>query len=169
MMEKGEKMKKETDKTMYVPFVKMTMIKEKEFPYSTEEIDRLEKVASFAKTILSGADREYLLVISMNPVNIPTAVEIVSVGTVNTALAEPREIFKHAILANASGIIMVHNHTSGRCVPSKEDIRITKRIEKAGKLLGIPLLDHVIIGDDYVSFLEEGILKPCESCLERIA
>ncbi len=53
---------------------------------------------------------------------------MLSIGTLNAALAEPREIFKHAILANAAGIVMVHNHTSGRCVPSSEDMEITKRI-----------------------------------------
>ena len=87
-----------------------------------------------------------------------TAIEVVSIGTVNAALAEPREIFKHAILANATGIVMVHNHTSGRCVPSSEDMEMTKRIEKAGNILGIPLMDHIIVGDGYFSFQTEGLL-----------
>lgn len=161
-------MKKKTDKTIYVSHIKMTMVKEKEFPYSTEELSGAEKAAAFAKTVLSGTDRECLLVISMNPANRPTAVEIVSVGTVNATLAEPREIFKHAILANASGIVMVHNHMSGRCIPGEDDIRITKRIEEAGILLGIPLLDHIIIGDEYFSFQEDGRLGPCRKYVERI-
>lgn len=164
-------MEKKTDRTIYVPFVKMAMVKEKEkeVPYEREEIGSPEKVAAFAKKILAGADREYLLVISIDSANKPTAVEIVSVGTINTALAEPREIFKHAILANAHRIIMVHNHTSGRCVPSNEDIRVTKRVEEAGELLGIALQDHIIIGDGYLSFMEEDLLKPCRDCIERIA
>ncbi len=162
-------MKSKADKTIYVPFIKISMVKEKEIPYAAEEISSPEKVAAFAKKILEGADREYLLVVSVDPANKPTAVEVVSVGTINAALAEPREIFKHAILANAYGIIMAHNHTSGRCVPSEEDIRLTKRIEEAGKLLGIPLLDHVIVGEGYYSFLEEGLLKPYPDCRERIA
>ena len=89
------------EETRYVPFVKMNMVREKEIPYAAEEMNSPEKVAAFAKRILAGADREHLLVISMDVANKPTAVEIVSVGTINSALAEPREIFKHAILANA--------------------------------------------------------------------
>lgn len=161
-------MEKKTDRTIYVPFVKMAMVKEKEVPYEREEIGNPEKVAAFAKKILAGADREYLLVISTDVANKPSAVEVVSVGTVNETLAEPREIFKHAILANAYGIVMVHNHTSGRCVPSSDDIRITKRMEEAGKLLGIVLLDHIIVGDEYFSFREEGMLEPCMSCMGKI-
>ena len=77
-----------------------------------------------------------------------------SIGTVNVSLAEPREIFKHSILNNAAGIILVHNHPSGDCEPSREDRRLTKRIEKCGELLGIEMYDHVIIGDGYYSFRE---------------
>ena len=115
------------EETRYVPFVKMNMVREKEIPYAAEEMNSPEKVAAFAKRILAGADREHLLVISMDVANKPTAVEIVSVGTINSALAEPREIFKHAILANAYRIVIVHNHVSGRCVPSDNDIRIDRK------------------------------------------
>ena len=143
----------------YVPFVRVRLVREREIPYAMEEIDGPEKVAAFTKKFLAGADREYLLVLSMDNIGKLAAIEVVSIGTVNTALAEPREIFKHAILANAAGIVMVHNHTSGRCVPSDEDMETTKRIEKAGKLLGIPLMDHIIVGDGYFSFRIEGLLE----------
>ena len=142
----------------YVPFVRVRMVRERELPYAMEEIDGPEKVAAFIRKFLAGADREYLLVLSMDNIGKLAAIEVVSIGTVNAALAEPREIFKHAILANAAGIAMVHNHTSGRCVPSSEDMETTKRIEKAGKLLGIPLMDHIIVGDGYFSFRTEGLL-----------
>ena len=140
-------MEKKAEDKSYVPFVRITMVKERELPYAMEEIDRPEKVAAFTRKFLAGADREYLLVLSMDNIGKLAAIEVVSIGTVNAALAAPREIFKHAILANAAGIVMVHNHTSGRCVPSDEDMETTKRIEKAGKLLGIPLMDHIIVGD----------------------
>ena len=142
----------------YVPFVRVRLVREREIPYAMEEIDGPEKVAAFTKKFLAGADREYLLVLSMDNIGKLAAIEVVSIGTVNTALAEPREIFKHAILANATGIVMVHNHTSGRCVPSDEDKETTKRIEKAGNILGIPLKDHIIVGDGYFSFRTEGLL-----------
>lgn len=96
--------------------------------------------------------------LSIDNAGMLAAIEVVSIGTVNATLAEPREIFKHAVLANAAGIVMVHNHTSGRCVPSEEDMAMTKRIEKAGKILGIPLMDHIIVGDGYFSFRTEGLL-----------
>ena len=144
----------------YVPLVRISMVKEKKVPYTSEIINGPEKAAKLAETILKDADREYLLVISVDSKGRPLAIEIVSIGTVNATLAEPREIFKHAILANAAGIILVHNHPSGDCTPSEEDEEMTRRINESGKLLGILVRDHVIIGDGYFSFLEEGdILK----------
>lgn len=138
----------------YVPLVRLTMVKEKELPYGGKRINEPELVAELAGQILKDADREYLLVISVDARSKPLAVEIVSIGTVNVSLAEPREIFKHSILNNAAGIILVHNHPSGDCEPSREDRRLTKRIEKCGELLGIEMYDHVIIGDGYYSFRE---------------
>lgn len=138
----------------YVPLVRLTMVKEKELPYGVKRINEPELVAELAGQILKDADREYLLVISVDARSKPLAVEIVSIGTVNVSLAEPREIFKHSILNNAAGIILVHNHPSGDCEPSREDRRLTKRIEKCGELLGIEMYDHVIIGDGYYSFRE---------------
>lgn len=139
----------------YVPLVRISMVKEKKVPYTSEVINGSEKAAKLAETILKDADREYLLVISVDSKGRPLAIEIVSIGTVNATLAEPREIFKHAILANAAGIILVHNHPSGDCIPSEEDEEMTRRISESGKLLGIPVRDHVIIGDGYFSFYEE--------------
>ena len=136
----------------YVPLVRISMVKEKKVPYTSEVINGSEKAAKLAETILKDADREYLLVISVDSKGRPLAIEIVSIGTVNATLAEPREIFKHAILANAAGIILVHNHPSGDCIPSEEDEEMTRRISESGKLLGIPVRDHVIIGDGYFSF-----------------
>ncbi len=140
----------------YIPLVRMTMVKEKEIPYETKQINSPEKVAELARRILEGADREYLLVISVDARSRPLALEIISIGTVNSAMAEPREIFKHAILNNAAGIILVHNHPSGDCKPSAADRQLTERIEKSGEILGIEVYDHVIIGDGYYSFEEEG-------------
>lgn len=147
-----------TEEKNYVPFVRIQMVKERELSYAMEDISRPEKVADLVKKVLADADREYVLALSLDAGMRLAAIEIVSIGTVNHAPVEPREIFKHAILANATGIIMAHSHTSGRCVPSNEDIQITRRIEKAGNLLGIPLIDHIIVGDGYFSFREEKML-----------
>ena len=87
---------------------------------------------------------------------------IVSMGTINASLVTGREVFKSAILSNASYVILLHNHPSGDPTPSKDDIILTKRIIETGNLIGIPLVDHIIIGDNrYVSFRESGYMdKP---------
>ena len=86
----------------------------------------------------------------------PLAFEIVSIGSVNSAFIVPREVFKHAIVNNAAGILLVHNHPSGDCKPSEDDLCITERIWKASDLLGIQVFDHVIIGEgNFYSFREQ--------------
>lgn len=96
---------------------------------------------------------------------------VVSVGTLNTALAHPREVFKSAVLSNAAGIILLHNHPSGNSYPSREDYNVTKRMLAAGEIMGIPVMDHVIVaGNDYYSFLEnENIIKKDGNYEEYIA
>jgi len=80
-------------------------------------------------------------------------------GTVNASVVSPREIFLEALSARAVQIILLHNHPSGDARPSKEDLNVTRRIEKAGGLLGISLTDHIIIGEHtYVSFREKNYL-----------
>ncbi|TLM97475.1 hypothetical protein FDZ73_24970, partial [bacterium] len=83
----------------------------------------------------------------------------VSIGSLNASLVHPRELFKNAIKKSAAALILVHNHPSGDPSPSREDIDVTRRLAEAGKLLGIEILDHVIIGDlKYVSLKEKGII-----------
>ncbi len=99
----------------------------------------------------------------------PLAMEIVSIGTVDMAPVNPREIFKHAILVSAANIIVIHNHTSGDCTPSLPDVELTERLIKAGEILGIPVADHVIVGDGYFSFREEDMRPKCEEDFLYIA
>lgn len=83
----------------------------------------------------------------------------VSRGSLNSSIVHPREVFKRAILLNASTIMLVHNHPSGEPEPSHEDIMLTNRLVEAGNLLGVKILDHIIIGDDvYFSFKEDGLM-----------
>lgn len=82
----------------------------------------------------------------------------VSRGTVNSSCLNPREIFMKALLCGAVGIIVTHNHPSGDVSPSTEDINVTKRIKQAGEIIGIGLLDHIIIGESYYSFLSNNML-----------
>lgn len=105
--------------------------------------------------ILGDCDRENIIVICLDSQNKPTNISIVGVGSITSAIAEPREIFKTAILSNSNSIIIAHNHPSGEIKPSHADIFLTKRLIKCGTLLGIKVLDHIIVGDkEYFSFKE---------------
>ena len=102
---------------------------------------------------------EVFILITLNTKNIITGYFEVHRGTINTSLVHPREVFKRALLNNASNIMVAHNHPSGDPNPSKEDIQITERLKEAGNLLGINLLDHIIVGEDkYMSLKEKGVL-----------
>jgi DNA repair protein RadC len=76
----------------------------------------------------------------------------------NQSIVHPRELFKTALLSSAAAIILVHNHPTGDPTPSREDIEITRRLKEAGEILGVKLLDHIVIGSSYISFVERGLL-----------
>jgi DNA repair protein RadC len=82
-------------------------------------------------------------------------------GTLDTSVVHPREVFRAAIAESAASLILVHNHPSGDPTPSPEDLTVTKQLAEAGRLLGIPVLDHVVVGDGrYISFVEAGLGLP---------
>ncbi|WP_148705295.1 RadC family protein [Methanosarcina siciliae] len=86
--------------------------------------------------------------------------EVVSIGSLNASIVHPREVFKSALLESSASVIMVHNHPSGDPSPSREDIMVTEKLVEGGKLLGIDILDHIIIGDGrYVSLKDEGFVR----------
>ena len=97
--------------------------------------------------------------ICMNAKNVITSVFELSHGNVNSSIVSVREMYQKALLANAVNIIVMHNHPSGDPSPSREDIEVTKRMVEAGKIIGIDILDHLIIGDkSYTSLKEKGYL-----------
>lgn len=103
--------------------------------------------------------QEYFLCITLNGANEVKFVRIVSIGLLNRTLVHPREIFADPIKDRAAAIIIAHNHPSGNLEPSAEDKEITERIKKAGEILGIELLDHVIFSENsFFSFKKEGML-----------
>lgn len=99
---------------------------------------------------------EYMYMICMNTKNKIIGVFEISHGSVNSSIVNPREVFQKALLANAVSIIVMHNHPSGDPTPSREDIEVTKRLVEAGKIVGVEVLDHIIIGDRYNSLKEKG-------------
>ena len=102
---------------------------------------------------------EYLYMMCLNTKNRIVGIFEISHGTVNSSVFGVREILQKALLANAVSIIMVHNHPSGDPSPSREDITVTERLSEGGKLVGIDLLDHIIVGDiGYTSLKEKGFV-----------
>lgn len=103
--------------------------------------------------------QENFVILCLDVKNYMTFFSIVHRGTVNSTSVHPRDIFQRAYLSNAVRIIIAHNHPSNNCTPSGNDQKFTKKVKECGDLLGIPLLDHIIVGrDTYLSFREENLL-----------
>lgn len=122
-------------------------------------MDNPESVANYFMEDLRHKDKECFMMLSLDGKGAIIKESTISIGTVNTSLASPREVFIEAIKNGAVSIILVHNHPSGNPTPSQNDLVVTRKMKEAGQLLGIALVDHIIIGDNsYVSLMEEKIL-----------
>ena len=141
-----------------IDLISLKLLKEKSMEYNFTSVKNPINVVKLAKKLIDEVDREYVLVLNLNTNLEPNSIEVCGIGSLSEAVIHPREIFKSAILSSASKIIMVHTHPSGHVEPSLEDIQTTRRIRKAGEILGIPLVDHLILGNDndYFSFTEHG-------------
>ena len=118
--------------------------------HKNETIQRPEEVAKLMRAVLMTDDeiqreKEHFWVIMVDTRNCVKNIELVSLGTVNSSLVHPREIFRRAIQEGACSIVIAHNHPSGDTTPSEEDLAVTKRLVKSGEILDIKILDHVII------------------------
>jgi len=102
--------------------------------------------------------KEHFIALHLDGKNRIACYDRVSLGSLNQSIVHPREVFKTACLTSAAAILLVHNHPTGDPSPSREDLDITRRIKEAGDLLGIKLIDHIIIGESYLSFVEQGLL-----------
>ena len=117
-----------------------------------------EDVYNLLKGELRDLKKETLKSLLMDAKNRVCAIRTVSIGDLTSSIANPREIFKDAVTASAASIIVAHNHPSGDPTPSSDDLEVTRRLDEAGKILGIELLDHIVIGDGrYVSLKERGL------------
>lgn len=125
----------------------------------TAQISSPSMVANYFMEILRHYKEEHFIVALLDAKCKLLAYENISKGSLTASIVHPREVYKIAIARSAYSIIVVHNHPSGDPTPSKEDIGITKRLKEAGEIIGIPLLDHIVIGDStYKSFKEESYL-----------
>lgn len=146
-----------------INFYSLKQVKEKSARYDLES--KFIRKPEDARNIIHQAldleseANEKFVILTLNTKNVVVGIHIISVGTLNSALVHPREVFKAALLNNAASIICAHNHPSGDCTPSPEDIQMTKRLSEAGQIVGIEVLDHLVIGDQsFRSFKEEGYL-----------
>ena len=137
---------------------KLSMIKESEVPYKA--ISCPDDIYDILRSLgLDTAAEEYFYLLCTDSKGHIIGIHEVSHGELSSSIVHPREVFKRALLNNASAILVGHNHPSGCTTPSSEDHVVTERLSEAGKLLGINVLDHIIVGsDDYFSFKKEGLL-----------
>lgn len=137
------------------------LVKEKAVNYRTDDVCKPALVAEMLNSVasLNVMGEEHCYMLAMNSKGKLIGVFFISKGTVNMTCLNPREVFMRALLVGASLIVLCHNHPSGSPEPSRQDIEITKKLQDAGVLLGLPLADHIIVGGSgHYSFLEMGLL-----------
>jgi DNA repair protein RadC len=145
-----------------IPIYQVKLVRDGSQPAERKKVSTPAIAASILQQYLEGADREHFVVLLLDTQNQVIGIHTVTVGTLDASLVHPREVFKPAILANAASVILAHNHPSGDPTPSAEDRAVTRQLISAGGLLGIPVHDHVVLGEAprYHSFLEAGMLDP---------
>lgn len=125
----------------------------------SSKISTPKEAACLVMDEMKNYKKEYFNIILLNTKNNVIKISNISIGSLNSSIVHPREVFAEAIKHSAASIILVHNHPSGDPKPSKEDVGITNRLVKTGEVIGISVIDHIIIGyDKYLSLKEEGII-----------
>lgn len=132
---------------------------EREAVYESYDIKDPQSVVRAVRGTIKDKAKEHFKLILLNTRNKIIGLSTVSIGTLSASLVHPREVFKDAIRHSASSVVMAHNHPSGDPEPSEEDLKITRRLVESGKILGIEVLDHIIIGKDtFISLKMKGLL-----------
>lgn len=140
--------------------------------YSEKEIVCSSDAVALLSKELGEHDREVFCVLHLSPKGLPLSASITSMGELTSTLVHPREVFKSAVLSSAAGIVLLHNHPSGSLTPSEEDIKTTERIAVCGRVLGIPVVDHIICAEHgYISMRSYGyehLFNDSENDLNKI-
>lgn len=139
------------------PVYETIQVKELPAGYLDEGFCSPAKVAE-ALAFLGSETKEYFLALHLDTKNRLLCLDRVSVGSLSASIVHPREVFKSALLSSAASLVLVHNHPSGVTIPSEEDREITARLQQAGAMLGIRVLDHIILGEGFFSFAERGLM-----------
>lgn len=168
ILTRGEEMKgyqqlgfsiNEDSRGNYIPKIQVSMVKEIYVSNTAYSCSEAVAQCEIVEKELRSSDREKFICIHFNIKNQIISYEVVSMGSLTSSIVHPREVFKAAILANAASVVFLHNHPSGSTEPSNDDIEITNRLCKAGGILGIDILDHLIITrDNYFSFKQKGLI-----------
>ena len=143
-----------------IPMYKISMIRDGSVCAERQTVTSSRDVLPILRDYFAHHDREEMLCVLLDAKHRITGLHTVSIGSMSFAIVHPRETFKAAIVSNCAAVILAHNHPSGDPTPSQEDRALTTRLKDCGELLGIPVLDHLVIGDDgrYVSFADMGQL-----------
>ncbi len=143
-----------TIKEIKITARRLPLAKEDQEVYTTA-IQTPDAAAIAARTLIGEVDEERFVAIPLDVRNRPLGVQLVSKGSPDACPVDPRCVFRAAIVMGASAVIVAHNHPSGDTAPSVEDLTLTKRLVKAGEILGLPLLDHLILTDHHRLSLRE--------------
>ncbi|MEL6445860.1 MAG: JAB domain-containing protein [Bacteroidota bacterium] len=143
-----------------LPCYTTRLVCEREYPYPPRvQVNGPCDAFPILREYYRGRDREEFVTLFLNTAAIITGFSVVSVGGLAVSVVEPRQVFKGAILANAASIVCAHNHPSGNPEPSREDVRVTQQLVEAGKLMGIPVHDHLIVTDRaFTSLSQRGLM-----------
>jgi DNA repair protein RadC len=146
---------------VYIPEIKVSVVKDGSIKADIRALDYPAAVAEVARQLIGpGEEREHFLLFCLDARSKIKSVATISIGTMGRCWVHPREVFRVAIVAGATAVVVCHNHPSGDCTPSSDDVNITRRLARAGKIVGIPVMDHVILGAGTVfSFREQGLLS----------
>ena len=145
---------------MNISVFRLSLIKDHAMPYAKAALvlspnDVYELITEY----LQETDREHFIVLFLDSESKVIGINTVSIGTLTESLVHAREVFKGAMLANAASLICAHNHPSGTALASEADMSVTRKLVEAGRLLGIPVHDHVVIGEDtFFSFRQQGLM-----------
>lgn len=142
-----------------VPVVRVALVRDGTIRANARSIGGPEDAAAVLRELIGDRDRETFAVLMLDTKHRVIAAHIASIGGLDRSLADPREVFRAAIIAGAKAVVLGHNHPSGDLEPSPADLKITWMLAKAGDLLGIPVVDHLIVGmERYVSLAGRGVL-----------
>ena len=143
-----------------VPLYTTRLVRERTFTFPTrDQVRSPADAAAVLAEYFSDRDREEFVVAFLDTANTLTGLHVASVGGLAASIVEPRQVFKAAVLANAAAVLLAHNHPSGNPEPSREDVAVTRQLIEAGKVMGVPVHDHLILTDHgHTSLAERGLM-----------